>query len=142
MTTNIPLFVILLALPVAASAQSAEKTYSKSFNTEGKGTIRFNLPGAIDLKIWETPTIRISMTVSIPSGNNAMLGELANVGRYNLVSKPEGEVLGIAMPNMQKQIRVKGEELRETFSFVVFVPKDLKIEMPNADTYAVAKKQP
>ena len=140
MTTRIAyLAIILLTLSFSVLAQSAEKTYSKSFNTDGKGTITLDLPGAIDLKIWDTPTIRISFTVSMPSGSGAMLGELANVGRYNLVSKADGDVLTITAPNMQKQIRVKGEEIRETITYVVFVPRDLKIEMPNADAFAVKR---
>lgn len=135
MTARFTSLIILLTLSLSLVAQSAEKTFSKSFSTENKGTIKLDLPGAIDLKIWDTPTISIGITVSIPSGNNAMLGELANVGRYNLVSKAEGDVLTIVAPNMQKKIRVKGEELHETITFVVFVPKDLKIEMPNAENY-------
>lgn len=139
MTARYTSIIILLALSFSMAAQSAEKTFSKSFNTESKGTIKLDLPGAIDLKIWDNPTIRIGITVSTPTGNDAMLGELARVGRYNLTSKGEGDVLTITAPNMQKQIRVKGEELRETLTFVVFVPKDLKIEMPNADTYAAKR---
>lgn len=140
MTTRIATLVILLALSLTAAAQSAEKTFSKSFNTDGKGTISLDLPGAIDLKIWDNPTIRIGITVSIPTGSAAMLGELANAGRYNLVAKSKDDVLSIQAPNMLKQIRIKGEELRETLSFVVFVPKDLKIEMPNALTAAANRK--
>lgn len=133
---HIILTLSLLTFFFSATAQSAEKTYSKSFSTEGKATINLDLPGAIDLKIWDTPTIRISFTVSIPSGSPAMLSGLANGGRYNLVSKAEGDVLTIEAPNMQKQIRLKGEELRETITYVVFVPRDLKIEMPNAEAFA------
>lgn len=136
MTARFTYLLILLTFSLSVVAQSAEKTFSKSFSTESKGTIKLDLPGAIDLKIWDNTTIRIGITVSIPTGNSAMLGELANVGRYNLVSKSEDDVLTITAPNMQKQIRVKGEELRETLTFVIFVPKDLKIEMPNAENYA------
>ena len=140
MTTRIASLVILLALSLDAAAQSAEKTFSKSFNTDGKGTINLDLPGAIDLKVWDNPTIRIGITVSIPTGNQSMLGELANIGRYNLVSKSEGDVLTIQAPNMQKTIKLKGEELHETLTFVVFVPKDLTIEMPNAEAFAANRK--
>lgn len=139
MTARFTYLLILLTLSLSLVAQSAEKTFSKSFSTESKGTIKLDLPGAIDLKIWDNTTIRVGITISIPSGNSAMLGELANVGRYNLVSKPEGDVLTITAPNMQKQIRVKGEELRETITFVIFVPKDLKIEMPNAGDYTAKR---
>lgn len=140
MTTRIASLVILLTLSLAANAQSVEKTFSKAFNTDGKGTISLDLPGAIDLKVWDNSTIRIGITVSIPNGNESMLGELANIGRYNLVSKSNGDVLTIQAPNMQKVIRLKGQELHETLTFVVFVPKDLTIELPNAETFAAARK--
>ncbi|MBK7935772.1 MAG: hypothetical protein IPJ82_01175 [Lewinellaceae bacterium] len=140
MTIRIASLITLLALSLAATAQSAEKTFSKSFNTDGKGTINLDLPGAIDLKVWDNPSIRIGITVSIPTGNSSMLGELANIGRYNLVSKSEGDVLTIQAPNMQKRVTLKGAEFRETLTFVVFVPKDLTIEMPNAQAFAENRK--
>jgi hypothetical protein len=136
MTTRFATLLILFAFSRFVVAQSAEKTFSKSFATEGKGTIRLDLPGAIDLKVWDTPTIRISFTVSSPGIDAATLGGLADAGRYNLVSKSEDDVLTIFAPNMQRQLKLKGQEVRETLSYVVFVPRDLKIEMPNAETYA------
>lgn len=141
MTTRIISLALLMALALSAAAQStAAKTFNKSFNTESKSTIRLDLPGEVDLKIWNNPNIRIEISISLPSGNPAMLNELANVGRYNLVSKPVEDVLVIQAPNMQKQIRVKGEELRETLSFVVYVPKDLKVQVTNAEQLAGVKK--
>ena len=141
MTTRIISLALLLTLTMSAAAQTtAAKTFNKSFNTESKSTIRLDLPGEVDLKIWNNPTIRIEISVSVPAVSPAMLNELANVGRYNLVSKPIDDALLIQAPNMQKQIRVKGEELKETLSFVVFVPKDLKVQVTNADQLAGVKK--
>ena len=141
MTTRIIYHALLLTLTMSAAAQTtAAKTFNKSFNTESKSTIRLDLPGEVDLKIWNNPSIRIEITISLPSGNPAMLNELANVGRYNLVSKAIEDALLIQAPNMQKQIRVKGEELRETLSFVVYVPKDLKVQVTNAEQLAGVKK--
>lgn len=136
MTTRFATLLILVVLSRLVAAQSAEKTFSKAFSTEGKGTIRLDLPGAIDLKIWDTPTIRISFTVSSPGIDAATLGGLADAGRYNLVSKPEDDVLTISAPNMQRQLKLKGQEVRETLTYVVFMPRDLNVEMPNAETYA------
>jgi len=141
MTTRIVFLTFLLAASLGASAQAtAAKTFTKSFNTENKGTIRLDLPGEVDLKIWNNPSIRIEVSVSLPSGNSAMLNELATVGRYNMMAKPVEDVLVIQTPNMQKQIRVKGEELREVLSFVVFMPKDLKVQLLNGGQLAEAKK--
>ena len=141
MTTRSTILIVLLAATSSLQAQTAAKTFNKTFNTESKGTVVLDLPGAIDLKIWDSPTIRIEISVSLPSGNNAMLNELATVGRYNLVAKPSGDQLLVNAPNMAKQVRVKGETIHETLSFVVFVPKDMKIEMRNTEVLAEAKKE-
>lgn len=133
-----PLFLLLL--PFAVAAQSADQTFSKSFNTAGKTQVTIDLPGTIDLRVWNNPTIRVEISVSLASGNSAMLNELATVGRYNLVTKPTPAGLLMQAPNLQKQVRVKGVEIKENVSFVVFVPKDFSVELPNAPTVAIDKK--
>lgn len=141
MTTRTLALFSLLALAVSASAQTTGKTFFKSFNTDDVGRIVLDLPGSIDLKIWDSPTLRIEISVSLPDGSNsAMLNELANVGRYNLVAKTEGESLTISAPNLQKQVKVKGQELKETLSFVVYMPKSLEVEMRNAEAMADKNK--
>lgn len=141
MTTRTSTLLLLLALACSAAAQTTGKTFFKSFNTDGKDRIALDLPGSVDLKIWDNATLRIEISVSLPDGNNsAMLNELANVGRYNIVAKPEGEVLLITAPNLYRQVRVKGQELRENVSFVVFVPKNVEVEMRNPAAMVVKDK--
>ncbi|MBL7827746.1 MAG: hypothetical protein JNJ57_14040 [Saprospiraceae bacterium] len=140
MTTRLNLTVALLTLALSVSAQSPGRTFTKSFNTDNRGTIILDLPGAIDLKVWDNPSIRFEISVSLPSGNGSMLNELANIGRYDLVSKSENDAITITAPNLQKQLKVKGEPLKEELTFMVFVPKNLKIELPNATAQASFKK--
>ncbi len=134
--------ILFAALAVSISAQTtAEKTFTKAFNTDGKGTLRLELPGTVDLKVWDNPSIRFEISVSLPTGNGPMLNELANIGRYNLASKAEGDVLVITAPNMQKQLKVKGQEFKEALNFVVYIPKDLEIViMPSAVALVDTKK--
>jgi hypothetical protein len=141
-TRNSFALVLFSALALSISAQStAEKIFTKSFNTDSKGTLRLELPGTIDLKVWDNPSIRFEISVGLPTGNGPMLNELANIGRYNLASKAEGVVLVINAPNLQKQLKVKGQELKEALNFVVFVPKNLQVEMmPSMIALAEAKK--
>lgn len=144
MTTKTITFALILltALVASTSAQTTVgKTFSKSFNTDGKGELRLELPGEVDLKIWDNPSIRIEISVSLPAGNGPMLNELANIGRYNLSAKPQDDVLVISAPNLQKQLKVKGQELKENLVFMVFVPKDLPVQMmPVEAVLAAAKK--
>ncbi len=134
--------ILLASLAVSISAQTtAEKTFTKAFNTDGKGTLRLELPGTVDLKVWDNPSIRFEISVSLPTGNGPMLNELANIGRYNLASKAEGDVLVVTAPNMQKQLKVKGQEFKEALNFVVYIPKNLEIViMPSAVALVDAKK--
>jgi hypothetical protein len=140
MNTRQLTLVLLLATPLFATAQSAEKTFSKSFNTESKSQVSFELPGAVDLKVWKNAYIRIEITVGLASGNTALLNELANVGRYNLVSKPEDDMLVISAPNLQKQVRIKGETLKETLSYVVYVPEGIKVKLTETEALTAAVK--
>jgi hypothetical protein len=145
MTTRISSYslIILLALSISTvSAQTAAKTFSKSFNSQGKGLLRLDLPGAVDVKTWDSPTIRFEINVSLASGNTSMLNELANVGRYNLTAKSllGEDVLIVNAPNLQKQVKIKGETLKEAVTYTVYVPKRMGIEMPNTLTLAEVKK--
>ena len=134
------LTILLLTLSFATSAQTVSKIFNKSFNTDNRGTIMLDLPGMIDVKTWDNPSIKFEIGVSLPSGNGSMLNELANIGRYNLVSRAEGDILIITAPNLQKQLKIKGEALKEVLTFVVFVPKDLKVELPQVTAATELKK--
>jgi hypothetical protein len=131
MATRIFTLFLLLTFALSVFAQTAQKTFSKSFNTDGAGLVRLHVPGPVDLKVWNQPYVRVEVSVRLPSGNMSLLNELAGAGRYNLTAQTQGGALSIDAPNLQKVIRIKGEELREDVRFTVFVPKDMEIVMPN-----------
>lgn len=140
--TQLPLIILLSFSILTVSAQSATKTFTKSFYTAGKTFLKVDLPGQVDMKVWDNPSIKVEINVNLPAGNIAMLNGLANVGRYNLTAKTvQGEdVMMINAPNMQKQVKIKGEPLREVLYYTVYVPRRMSIEMPNALTLADVKK--
>jgi hypothetical protein len=142
MTPRALSFFLLLASSFAAAAQSAEKTFSKSFNTEGKTQLTLELPGDVDMKVWKNDYIRIEITASLASGNASLLHELANVGRYNLTAKVNGEALVVSAPNLQKQVRVKGEALKETMTYVVFVPENVQVKLTTMEMAMAAVVKP
>ena len=143
MTYRIAFFIFLVSLncvgTFAQTALTANKTFSKSLNTDGKGTILLDLPGTVDLKVWENPTIKVEISISLPNGSSAMLNELATIGRYNLSTKSSGDVLTVHSPNLQKQVKVKGEVLKENLTYIVFVPKNLKVTIKAPEVLAVGK---
>lgn len=130
------IFIALCSIVFNLLAQAQNpvgvRTFTKSFNAAGKSTLVLELPGSIDLKIWDNPNVKIEISASLANGNAAMLNELANVGRYNLVASSEGDALNIKVPNLQKQVKVKGEVLKENMTYVVFAPKNVKVDMRTA----------
>lgn len=127
MTNRIVSIALLLTFALSAIAQTTGKTFTKSFNTDGKSRLKLDLPGKVEIKVWNNAAIRIEIAVDLPSGNSSMLDQLALVGRYNLNANPLEETLVITAPNLYKVIRVKGEELRENIAYTVYVPKDLDV---------------
>lgn len=141
MTIRLTNLVLLLAATLNVAAQATDKTFIKSFNLDGKNHVRLDLPGTIDVKMWDNPVMRFQINVNFPSGNSAMLNELANVGRYNLMARMVDDVLVIEAPNLQKQVKVKGQEIREILSFVVYVPRTTDLELPGATAMALPEKK-
>ncbi|MBK9338395.1 MAG: hypothetical protein IPM98_18370 [Lewinellaceae bacterium] len=141
MTKRIASLTLLTLFAFSALAQTTGKTFTKSFNTDGMANIKFDLPGAVDLKIWNHSTIRFEISVDLPSGNVSMLDQLSKVGRYDLKATVQNDALIITAPNLNRVVRVKGEELKEIVSYTVFVPKDLGVELLNSAAVAEAQKK-
>ncbi len=126
--------IVFLALCLAglvsiALAQTGVKTFTKSFNAEGVSKIKLDLPGAVDLKIWSQPTVRVEIHVALPSSNTSTVEQLAKVGRYDLKGDLVSNLLVITAPNLQRVVKIKGEEVRETVTYVVFIPRDIEVEV-------------
>ncbi|MBN8680019.1 MAG: hypothetical protein J0M29_17450 [Chitinophagales bacterium] len=142
-TKSISIAFVLLMLSVCSvgGQTTASKTFTRAFNTDGKDLLRLELPGEVDLKVWDNPSVRFEISVSLPTGNGPMLNELANIGRYNLNAKTDANVLVIEAPNMQKQLKVKGQDFKENVTFVVYVPKNMEVQItPPSPVLADAKK--
>ena len=141
--------ILTAALPLLMTAsitfgQQAEKVLIKSFNTNGQQVLQFDLPGTAEIKAWDNPTVRVQMTIQLASGNHGMLSELIKAGRYNLSSEVTADRFRVTAPNATLKITVQGQELKDTCSYVVFVPKDSIVrlngqDVTNGETVAVNK---
>ena len=140
MTKRIASLVLLLTFAFSAFAQTTEKTFTKAYNATGKTQISFDLPGPIDLKVWDNSTIRIEITVHLPSGSMSILDQLANVGRYDLNAQSTDETIAISAPNLHKVVRVKGEELKEDVTYTAYVPKGTEVKLHGPVAMIDAKK--
>jgi hypothetical protein len=138
MLNSFGLIALLTLCVVNASAQIGSKTFTKAFNLSGINHIQLDLPGNVEFRTWDNETIRFEITVQLPSGSNpSMVNELASVGRYNLALTTIGASTSIEAPNLKRQIKVGGQEVKENITFLVHVPKNVTID--RVDTHIVAE---
>lgn len=141
MLNNFGLIALLTFCTVSVSAQVVSRTFTKAFNLSGINHVQLDLPGNVELKTWDNETIRFEITVQLPDGSNAsMVNELASVGRYNLSLTTVNATTSIDAPNLKRQIKVRGKELKENITFLIHVPKNVTVSRPDNTIVAEAKK--
>jgi hypothetical protein len=137
------LTIPLLLLSIVSIGQ-AERTFVKSFNLQGRQTVILNLGDNIQVNQSDNELMRVLMTVSTPTMSDAMLKSIAESGRYMLkndMTAPSTFV--VTVPGVQRTIKINGNDLKETITYTVFVPKNVTV-LKNTDPNAkiVAKMNP
>ena len=105
----------------------AERTFVKSFNLLGKQKIVLNLGENVRIVPWDSELMRIQMTVSLSTTNDATLKALAETGRYTLKSEIKEQSFDISTPFLQNSLKLNGHELAESIFYVIYAPKDAVI---------------
>lgn len=136
------LLIPLLLLSSVAIGQ-AERTFVKSFNLQGRQTVILNLGENVQVNVWESELMRVQMTVSTPSINDGMLKSIAESGRYMLKNEMTAQAFVVTVPSAQRSIKINGNDLKETITYTVYVPKNITV-LKNTDpnTKIVAKLNP
>ena len=112
--------------------QSAERTLVKSFNLQGQDQVTLNLDGPVEVQEWAQKTIRIQMIINLQNRPDSFLKGMITAGRYNLLSELDDKGLVINQPGLQKTVRLKSGELRESISYIVYSPENVHITVNNA----------
>jgi len=120
-----------LLLSGSMLGQQAEKTLVKSFNLLGNQTVVIDLDGPVEVKSWTNKTVRIEMNIALENRPVSFLKGMITAGRYNLKSSQIEQGLKINAPGMDRKVVLKGDELKETLSFVVFAPEDVIVKLNN-----------
>lgn len=133
-------FLILAVLTMNfATAQSAEKILVKSFNLKGMNIVTLDLPGEVEVQQWNNSIMRIQMTVGIENVKEATLKSLVKVGRYNLQSKEGEEEYTVSAPNMNRTVKIGGQELKENISYIVYAPEEVMIKLADSTSASLTQ---
>ncbi len=127
MKQNFTTFTIitLLLLPVLLFGQSPEKTLVKSFSLEGANVVLLDLFDKVEVRKWQGDFVRVHMTIGLPTCSEPVLKSLVKAGRYVLDSHFEKDRLVIDAPGLAKEIKMGGNEIKESISYTVFVPENV-----------------
>ncbi len=139
---NFALLALLTLCALNANAQATSKTFSKAFNLDGSTLVQMDLPGTVEVKTWDNPTIRFVITVSLPSGNSniSVIDQLSTVGRYDLeLTTLNGNTM-IEAKNLKRTIKIKGQDFKENVHFVILAPKNVTVETGPINEVAEVKK--
>lgn len=121
----------LLFIAGTAFGQQAEKTLVKSFNIDGEQEVILDLPGEVEVKHWNNKVMRVQMTISLNNGSVPMLKSLISAGRYNLDAKTADDEFVVYAPNMAREIKLRGEPLKEKIAYTVLSPENVTVTLSN-----------
>jgi hypothetical protein len=128
----------LLLLASIATGQ-AERTFVKSFNLQSKQTVMLNLGDNMQIIPWDSEILRIQMTVTLATTNDATLKAFAETGRYTLKSEIKDESFVVFAPLLQNLIKINNTVVKEQIHYVIYVPKGVTV-LKNGDSNKIVAK--
>ncbi len=120
----------------------AERTFVKSFNLQSKQALMLNLGENMQIIPWDSELLRIQMTVTLETTNDATLKAFAGTGRYTLKSEIKDDAFVIFAPLLQHVIKINGSFVQEQINYVIYVPKGITVLKNGNSNKIVAKMNP
>lgn len=122
------LLLSALTLSFSLQAQQVEKVLVKSINPEATKSVLIQMNYPVEVQTWSGKIIRVQMNVGLENGSENILKSLVSAGRYNVRAKANGEIMVLTLPSMAKEVRVGGQELKESISLTVFIPETMFLQ--------------
>lgn len=111
-----------LCLSVGLWAQ-AKTTLVKSLAVEGYESLLIDLPGSVEVRLWDEPFARLTTSIELKDFDEPFLKRLIAAGRYEAKIEGKGSEPALLMPKVSIQINIKGKELKEAIHYELYLPK-------------------
>lgn len=121
---NLILFLAVLFISNFGFSQS-EKTLVSNVNMEVDELIVL-IDGEKEIKHWNSDKVKIVFTIET-NQSKEVLNVLTTSGRYSIESFNDGNVKCLVMPNLEKEVIIRGEKIQERIKFEIFVPSHIKL---------------
>lgn len=127
MKTNIFVLLILFVGSVTTSYGQANLKFNQTFSSMNAVNINLDVESKdnIVVKSIKGSRIVIEMLIDISSSNTRLLEFIAEGGRYDLEKSfnDETKTLTLSAKKHKDIITIKGEEINEQVSYVIYVPE-------------------
>jgi len=129
-------FFVLIALVLGTQMMMAQtqKTFVKSFNLEGNNFVVVKLDGAVEVKEWNEPIVRVHTNVELENGSSSVLKQFLMLGRYNLSSRLNNGDYVIESAQRVPNVKYKGQVLVEKVTYTVFAPSNVEVTIEGDET--------
>ena len=131
---NSALLFGLLLSTVSIAQQASERTLVKSFNLQGNETVVLDFEGAVEVQTWSNSTVRVQMNIKVNNRPDSFLKSMITAGRYNLDAMEGDQGITISAPGMERKVKLRGAELQESLSYLVFAPEHVQVVLSNEAT--------
>ncbi len=112
--------------------KSLQKVLTTTVQPGESNLVFFDLPGEVEVKVWERNYIKVEITVETNLCNEEVFQYLKESGRYNIKKEyNKYYFLVLNLPNISEEVLVNGTEIEELFKFKVTVPWDIDIDPEN-----------
>ncbi len=135
-------FTLLVSINLNGQ-QHAEKTLVKGFKLAGNNVVLIDVAPENEIVIneWSQEQMRVVMTVSLGNGSDQMLKSLVKLGRYNLDSSIEPDMLRVFLPGLERNVKLRnGGELIENLNFEIYAPSNVLVKTKTVDAVAEETK--
>lgn len=112
-------------------AQTSSIKLNQTFSSRAINSINIDIHNPnLNIKTIKGSIIVVETSVEISSTNFRLLEFIADNGRYNLVGELDEatKVLNIKEPKKKDAIKIKGQTLKETVVYTIYLPENKKVQ--------------
>ena len=120
------ILILMFSLVSFYTFSQSNKTLVKSFTNISENVfVDVNCDKTINR--WSNNYVKIEITIS---GNfsEELLSSLVKIGRYDFVSKNENNTTLITLPNISREIIIRGDKISEKVNMAIWIPESQTID--------------
>lgn len=99
-----------------------QKSFVKTLDPGLSSAIIMDVTVPVEGKVWEENYVRVLLYVSLVNGTESTLKQLAQIGRYTVEGKIEGDKFVVTLPNIAREVVIKGQKIEEKVHVEIMTP--------------------